>query len=514
MKKFKKKIIILLVIGILIVTTMSIGVTYSYMKPKAEKENNQTEIGINNCAKITLKDNNSTINLTNMYPMEEEMGLQTEAYEFTISSTCEEYTGFNLYLTTLNDNEIKDKDIRYAVTDMDDNILITDLLTNKNEELDLTEEEIKELEQGIENKRGNTYKVFNNNLSIKEEKTYKLRLWLDENANNDTMKQSFKIKVSIKGYDWDGTIANYLITNRNNSLLYHNGTIKDMDGNIIDAEDLSYRYSGGNDIVHNYVCFGSSEEKCPEENLYRIIGLFQNNQNQYEMKIIKATLATSTSLGVNAAFDGDSYYWNYSKTEEYEGKETNDWGKSNLNIDNLNGYYLNEYLKPKDDGKWYSMIKKHTWITAGNTVDKIVPWNEFLYIKQVYENEIENPNVGIVLSNVAKEVTAKVGLMYINDYGYATYKKAWYEKSLNYYDNEEVKENNWMYRGTYEWTITRNATYDNHVYSIDINGNIIGSNGNGVKDWAFHARPTMYLDTNVKIISGTGTANNPYVIDI
>ena len=124
----KKKTIILLVIGILVVTISSIGITYSYMKPKVEKENNQTEIGINNCAKITLKDNNSTINLTNMYPMEEEMGLLTEPYEFKVSSTCEDYTGFNLYLTTLTDNEIEDNQIRYAVTDVDNNVLITDLL--------------------------------------------------------------------------------------------------------------------------------------------------------------------------------------------------------------------------------------------------------------------------------------------------------------------------------------------------------------------------------------------------
>ena len=39
-----------------------------------------------------------------------------------------------------------------------------------------------------------------------------------------------------------------------------------------EAEDNSYRYAGAN--PNNYVCFGSDEETCPADNLYRIIGVF------------------------------------------------------------------------------------------------------------------------------------------------------------------------------------------------------------------------------------------------
>ena len=48
------------------------------------------------------------------------------------------------------------------------------------------------------------------------------------------------------------------------------------------AADNSYRYAGAN--PNNYICFGSDAETCPEDNLYRIIGVFDS-----EVKLIKLT---------------------------------------------------------------------------------------------------------------------------------------------------------------------------------------------------------------------------------
>lgn len=66
-----------------------------------------------------------------------------------------------------------------------------------------------------------------------------------------------------------------------------------------EAEDNSYRFSGA-----NQVCFGSDEAICSED-LYRIIGVFNNNNN-YSVKLIKNTsigeynwLTDSTGTGSN-----------------------------------------------------------------------------------------------------------------------------------------------------------------------------------------------------------------------
>ena len=505
----KKKTIIILVIGILVVIISSIGVTYSYMKPKADKTNNKTEIGINNCAKITLKDSNSTINLTNMYPMEEEMGLQTTPYEFTVSSTCEEYTGFNLYLTTLNDNEIKDKDIRYAVTDVDNNVLITDLLTNKEEANDLTEEEIKELEQGIENKRNKTYKVYNGVIPLNKDKVYKLHLWIDENANNDTMKQSFKIKVSIKGYKYEGTLAEYLIKTKDRTLIYHDGKpdYKDMENYELEAGDLSYRFTGGNDVVNNYVCLNKqTDDLCSDEDLYRIIGLFKNEEDKYEIKLIRATYATSKELGDNGAYDNnDKYYWN-------NDTKNNNWSESNLNIINLKDNYYN-YLKNKNINL-ENIIVSHNWIVAGNQWVKIV---RIPTIKEVYINEIVNPFIGSKIPNVTKISEAKIGLIYISDYLYGATSNYW--KTLAY-DREKGKDyrlavkDNWIYSGLNEWTITRDSEYTDNSFVIEALGNIHNFSGSHVYGISFKVRPCFYLNSNVIIQSSDGTKDNPYRISI
>ena len=69
------------------------------------------------------------------------------------------------------------------------------------------------------------------------------------------------------------------------------------------AGDNSYRYAGASREVNNYVCFGSTESPCPTNNLYRIIGVFDR-----QVKLIKATEATSTLLGTDGAYVSDTTY--------------------------------------------------------------------------------------------------------------------------------------------------------------------------------------------------------------
>ena len=66
----------------------------------------------------------------------------------------------------------------------------------------------------------------------------------------------------------------YTGTDGDNGLYYHDGvgTYTNADR---EAEDNSYRYTGAN--PYNYVCFGSDEATCPNDNLYRIIGIFDGS---------------------------------------------------------------------------------------------------------------------------------------------------------------------------------------------------------------------------------------------
>lgn len=89
-------------------------------------------------------------------------------------------------------------------------------------------------------------------------------------------------------------INNFYVEDGVNGLYYHDGqgTYTNADQ---EAGDNSYRYSGAN--PNNFVCFGSDATTCPNDNLYRIIGIFDN-----QVKLIKHDYATTNLLGTDGAY--------------------------------------------------------------------------------------------------------------------------------------------------------------------------------------------------------------------
>ena len=145
------------------------------------------------------------------------------------------------------------------------------------------------------------------------------------------------------------------------------------------AGDNSYRYSGAN--PNNYVCFGpgaEAEGTCANDNLYRIIGIFDDDKDtNYQIKLIKADYTTSAMLGT----DGRDYYGAYShSTSDYKGSMeastiaayrwnydtsvssngSSNWTTSEFNTINLNTNYWN-YL----GSTWQNLIAETTWHLGG-----------------------------------------------------------------------------------------------------------------------------------------------------
>ena len=105
----------------------------------------------------------------------------------------------------------------------------------------------------------------------------------------------------------------------------------------------------------------------------------------------------------------------------------------------------------------------------------------------------------------ATSTNAKIGLMYVSDYMYASgyYNSTSTTTGSSYYFGNQ----NWLYKG-YEWTITPQSSSSTNAFSVTNYGNVYNnyaSNGYG-------ARPTFYLKSSVNIIGGNGTFENPYVI--
>ena len=284
----------------------------------------------------------------------------------------------------------------------------------------------------------------------------------------------------------------YTGTDGENGLYLHDGT---GTYGALEAGDYSYRFSGAN--PNNYVCFGSDKETCPADNLYRIIGVFGN-----QVKLIKHDYATTSLLGTNGAYSQTYEEWGIDDT--YKGSidgsligvygwnnstNVNTWSESNLNTVNLNQNYLNNI-----GSKWSNLIATTNWKVGGNTVENI----RDAVVKTAYENEIVNPAESTTYS-------AKVGLMYVSDYGYTASPDNWNTILCDYDTN---RNNNWIFMGLYEWIISRHSGDTGSAYLMSNTGSVFHDTaryGNAI-------RPTFYLNSDVILTAGTGTQSDPFRI--
>ena len=251
------------------------------------------------------------------------------------------------------------------------------------------------------------------------------------------------------------------------------------------AGDNSYRYAGACDEVNNFVCFGSSESPCPEDNLYRIIGVFRNNG----IKLIKYDYANSNLLGTNGTYKGNNNYcWN-----QYQ-SGNNTWSNSELNTINLNEYFLESF-----DSSWSDFIVTTTWKVGGNTFNTFYDSTA----TTTYQNEITSPALDTTYD-------AKIGLMYVSDYAYAVSPDYWSVMlSVSSYIPIAKKEN-WMYTNGEEWTITRDSSDEINVLVLE-NGRLVEAEALNI---SISVRPVFYLSPTVTYESGTGTKTDPYLITL
>ena len=315
--------------------------------------------------------------------------------------------------------------------------------------------------------------------------------------NAKLMIQKEKIKETVANVCSNGqTLSSCIIAmdGKDDTLYHHTSTLSNGAG------DNSYRYAGASESVNNFVCFGSTTKPCPTDNLYRIIGVFED-----KVKLIKYDYATSALLGTDgeyfdsSAYDPtykgslisiDVYYWN-------NVTKKNTWSESNLNKINLNTNFINNI-----GSTWANKIATTTWKVGGNTYNNIV-----MSIPSVaYQNEIVAP---------AKNTTydAKIGLMYVSDYGFAASPSAWTKTLYNYDGNDakgtSIKTINWMYMGYYDWMISRDSDDSSSAFVVYSDGYVINLNvslDSGV-------RPSFNLSSSITYVSGSGSAVDPILIN-
>ena len=101
----------------------------------------------------------------------------------------------------------------------------------------------------------------------------------------------------------------------------------------------------------------------------------------------------------------------------------------------------------------------------------------------------------------------------MSDYGYAASPENWTVNiaSLN---NDTNRNNNWIFMGLTEWTITNLTDNSNQVFCVNSNGNLNNywTYFNDLNGYAAAVRPSFHLESSIVLEGGTGTASNPYRI--
>ena len=277
--------------------------------------------------------------------------------------------------------------------------------------------------------------------------------------------------------------------------------------------DNNLRYIGAN--PDNYVLFN--------DELWRIIGVMNSVETASGTTESLVKLIRNDSIG--------EYSWDNkpsgtgSSTSRYG---SNDWSDSALQIVLNEGAYWNrtsgtcpigqngattncDFSNTGLTNNAKSMIETVTWKLGGSSTYYDVTASMF------YERERGTT----VYTGRPTEWVGEVGLMYPSDYGYSTSGGATTDRATclatelyNWMSStgfSDCYNNDWLYNGSLQWTLTPSSSYSTDVFGVNNNGNLFV---NYATDGVYGARPSVYLKSNISISGGTGTSTDPYTLSV
>ena len=267
------------------------------------------------------------------------------------------------------------------------------------------------------------------------------------------------------------------------------------------TEDNDLRYIGS--MPNNYVRFNNE--------LWRVIGVMNNVADSNGTKASRIKLIRAESIG--------DYSW-----DNQGDKGLNNWANAALQKVLNNGPYWNRASGACPSGTTYGITTKACdFSTIGLT--------------STAKSQISNVTWNLGGSNTASATASAfytaergttvysgnstiwkgcVGLMYPSDFGFAiggSDRDTCLSTNLSVYKN--CYQNGWLYFKDAEWTLTHKYTSNDTVFSIyrtsrggvSLNERISKVYGDGP------VYPVVYLNTNIKRTSGSGTSSDPFTIE-
>jgi len=304
--------------------------------------------------------------------------------------------------------------------------------------------------------------------------------------NGINIEYTYGTKLDDKGDITSGAAKTLLDkSNDSNVTVYSSGNIHEMytfgHSSTIQTEALiDYRYIGN--APYNYVTFNNET--------WRIIGVF-TVENGNGIKEQRVKLMRNDSIG--------NYFWN--------SNGTNEWVGSSLQM-----YLSNEYYNSlSNDAK--NMIEDTKYYLGGGSSSSGQSAPTYYLFERgkttcssLEKNPCETRNINWI---------GKIGIMYPSDYAY-TY--AYGVDEICYSDtyncDTSKPSSGWIFnKALSQLLISPSVSLPIYSYCImEPYGMIV--NTAGVSRDAFSVRPTVYLNSKVRITGGTGEQGNPYTLSL
>ena len=287
---------------------------------------------------------------------------------------------------------------------------------------------------------------------------------------------------------------------------------------------------------NNYVSF--------DGDIWRIIGVMKDVDDGFGNKENRVKIIRSDEIG--------GYSWDTSESSINMGYGVNEWSQADL-MKLLNPGYESEtvggslYWNNKS-GTCYNDLNNGTTscnFTSTGIKDKLknmlgnAVWNtgalttNYQTASEFYTEERGTINGKICTSDsycndkVSRTTTwtGKIGLMYPSDYGYATSGGSGADRAtcLNtdlsiWSRNSDCYNNDWLFNSFTQWTLSPRAHFSdaNKAFYVSFRGSIDLSGSN--VDWSVvyvnnAVSPVVYLLPSVKMVSGTGSFNDPFILE-
>ncbi len=485
----KKKMLMFGSIGLVLLLVISISYAY-WSLTFTQNENN---VVTTDCFEIEFLEGEK-INLTKTYPMSDTDGLQTTPYHFKINNVCDSSASFQINLETLSD-EMKKLPDKYLKINLQENE-ISKITTKLDKDLNPKLTTDPTIEEALE-----SYKLLKGTLNPQEEKEFDVRIWMhsDVTANDkDSMNATYNGKITIiSSYSLPtfetiiktNTVTSgtgiYKVTHEDANITYTNDPVA-----IQNLKQTEYRYAGSN--PNNYINFNNE--------LWRVIGLVNTPEGQ-RIKLIRnenigSRLWFNSPQNVNGSFGINE--WSQSEIKNY------------LNQD----YYNNLSLDAKNQ------IDEVTWNTGSSHESSYYNTTT----KSAYDMErnnmigkVCNPSSQYCNDTIPRTTSWKgqVGLMYPSDYGYATIggsnhdREACLNATLGSYSAfSNCKHNNWLIKEEAIWLMNPMREDKAAIYVL-VRSKAAGLGRAQAGRDPLIVYPVVYLKQEVKIESGTGSANDP-----